>query len=105
MSNVHGTILIRTLLVTFLIRKKSTIGETVESMEGNRRIVAERIELVRIFALFNFVEVRCVGWMLNFGYVWCFLLTQICIKIDALEECMRFHLIGITAKTSFGRRT
>lgn len=57
MSNIHWAILIRTLLVAFLIRKESTIRETIESMKGNRRIVAERIELVRVFALFNFVEI------------------------------------------------
>lgn len=105
MSNIHWTILIRTLLVAFLIRKEPAIRETIESMEGNRRIVAERIKLIRIFALFNFVEIRCVGWMLHFWYVWCFLLPQVGIEIDAFEKCVRFYFIGVAAKTPFGRRT
>lgn len=104
LSNIHWTILVSTLLIAFVVSEKATIRKTIESMKRNRRIAVKRIKLIGIRnTFFDFVKIRCVGWILNFWYVWCFQLTQICIKIDALEKWMRFDFVGISTETPIRR--
>lgn len=61
----------------FVIGEESPICKAIETVKGYCRITVERIELVWISDTIriDFIEIRSVRWMLDFRYVWRFLLS------------------------------
>lgn len=106
-SNVDGSLILVAVHEDLVVDKETSESELIESVKGFPCVAVE-VERVRCGAA-NFVgidgvKVRCVGGMFDFGNIWRFLLSQIGLEVDTLEERVHFHFIRIFAQSTFGRR-
>lgn len=105
LSNVNRTLFLVRLADCFVVGEEATVSESVEAVEGKRRVAVERVELVGVLnaSRIDFIEVRRVGRVLDFRYVRRLLLAQVGAEVDALEERVRLHFLGVFAQSLVGR--
>lgn len=106
-SNVHRTLVLVAVHEDLIVDEESPERKLVETVERFARIAVE-IERVRRRVADAFridrIEVGRIGGMVDFRYVRRFLLAQIGLEVDALEECVRLHFVGVFAQPPFGGR-
>lgn len=106
-SNVNGSLVLVGVREDLIVDEEPSESEFVESVE---RFACIAVEVERIgcgaanFVRIDGVKVRCVGGMIDFGNIWRFLLSQIGLEVDALEERVHLDFVRILAESPFGRR-